>query len=114
MVALIPSSPSIPSFNLATVIISELPSLAVTLNETLSISSVNKGELLLIVKIPLEIVRPLSPFVTIVQSVPPSVLYCHFPKVQLVYSGVKTMLEGEYSFEPLLITNKLLLDIIFT
>ena len=94
-VPLVPLLPSVPSINLAIVLTSDEPSLAVTLKETELIELVYKGEELEIVKTRLLIVNPFNPLVTSVQEEPPLVLYCHLLNVQLVNSGVSFIVEGE-------------------
>ena len=91
----IPLIPLIPSVNLAIVLTSEEPSLAVTLNDTDVVELVNNGESLEIVKTPLSTVRPFEPLVTLVHELPPFVLYCHLLNVQLVNSGVSVIVLGE-------------------
>ena len=87
--------PSIPSVSLVIVDTSEEPSLAVTLNDTEVIELVYNADVLDIVNTPVLTVKPFNPLVTVVQDFPPSMLYCHLPKVQLVNSGVSVIVLGE-------------------
>ena len=97
LVALIPfspSTPSIPSLSLDIVLISDEPSLAVTLNDIEFIVSVYKFEVLATVRALLFIVNPLLPLVTLTHVLPLSTLYCHLPYVQLVKTGVNVIVFG--------------------